>query len=73
VAYVYDFLILSQIDMDSKGFFSLIIQMHVEIFVAQSAWRFPRVIFEKFDEGVFVLKAALRGDLLDRIVGMEQL
>ena len=47
--------------------------MHVEKAVAELCWRDALVVFEELDELVFVVEAALQGDLLDRIIGIEEL
>lgn len=46
--------------------------MHVKIAIAEFGWGGVFVVFEEFDEVVFVLKSALPRDVLDRLVGIDE-
>ena len=58
--------------MPTELVFLFRIHMHVKKAVAELCGRDALVVFEELDKFVFVIKAALQGDLLDRVIGVDE-
>ena len=54
-------------------FVSFAIHTNVKIFVSEHCGRGFGVVFEELYKGIFILKAALGGDFLDREFGVKKL